>query len=436
MANVNLINSVAKAYRSMNASLVTQAGATSLVSGISTAGKFILEGFREVKEASRKSAQALQKKLDYTPENFEDLDLTEEQINVIDDIYNEYNEGIKLATNPNKRQRDEESGKNMMNNAKKRLDDLYDSLTSFGTLLNSVKKNANENIRSDYNDPMQVVLYDYMVNNYQDFMKNNVKIEESTSRAFIELPEAEGKYYLDELEELTNFDKKAVNNIDIDLRSDVDKIATKNLSAEVRNRKITELINGKFNLITDNNQRGSLIFDSIHKDAFLDFLVTDESFSKAYPGLAEQIPKIKTPEDAEDVATAIEVALIQAMKFGEYDLFNDYREFTIQSLANVVEDVDDDDDDNDDDETNTVAVQLQNKGLQYFPKSRIEENKKAVAAGSPVLGLDGKRYLPEKDRTGKIIGYTNNTEGVRNFLPIDTFKYNNILFGQSASKLP
>ena len=379
MANINLINSVAKAYRSMNASITTQAGATSLASGITTAGKFILQGFREVKEASRKSAQVLQRKLDYTPENFEDLDLTEEQINVIDDIYNEYNEGIKLVTNPRKRQRDEESGKNMMNNAKKRLDDLYDSLTSFGTLLNGVKKNASENIRSNYNDPMQAVLYDYMVNNYQDFMKNNVKIEESTSRAFIELPapsEAMGKYYLDELEQLTNLDAKAVNNIDIDLRSDVDKIANRNLSAEVRNTKITELINGKFNLIRNNDQRGSLIFDSIHKDAFLNFLVTDESFSKAYPGLAEQIPKIKTAEDAEDVADAIEVALIQAMKFGEYDLFNDYREFTIQSLANVVENVDDDDDnDDDDDDVTTFNIPTYNKQGTYLgmQKKTVQE---------------------------------------------------------------
>ena len=87
-------------------------------------------------------------------------------------------------------------------------------------------------------------------------------------------------------------------------------------------------------------------------------------------------------------------------------------------------------------ETNTVAVQLEGKGLQYFPKSRIEENKNAIASGSSVLGLDGKRYLPEKDRSGKIIGYTNDTEGIRTFLSKGTFKYNNILFGQYTKNLP
>ena len=89
MANVNLINSVAKAYRSMNAPLVTQAGAQALGSSIVGATGDIIKGFKEAKEASEKSQRALQKNLDYTPEDFTDLDLSEEQIKVIDDIYKE-----------------------------------------------------------------------------------------------------------------------------------------------------------------------------------------------------------------------------------------------------------------------------------------------------------------------------------------------------------
>ena len=64
MANINLINSVAKAYRSMNAPLVTQAGAQALGSGVISATSDIIKGFRKAKEASVKSQKAL--KIIYT----------------------------------------------------------------------------------------------------------------------------------------------------------------------------------------------------------------------------------------------------------------------------------------------------------------------------------------------------------------------------------
>ncbi len=90
-------------------------------------------------------------------------------------------------------------------------------------------------------------------------------------------------------------------------------------------------------------------------------------------------------------------------------------------------------------ESDKVQVQLEGKGIQYIDRSRIEDNKNAVTAQKSVLGLDGIRYMPEVDRSGKLIGYTSDIEGIRNFLPINTLKYNNILFGESkatTSKLP
>ena len=90
-------------------------------------------------------------------------------------------------------------------------------------------------------------------------------------------------------------------------------------------------------------------------------------------------------------------------------------------------------------ESDKVQVQLKGKGIQYIDRSRIENNKNAVAAKKSVLGLDGVIYMPEVDRSGKLIGYTSDIEGIRNFLPINTLKYNNILFGESkatTSKLP
>ena len=90
-------------------------------------------------------------------------------------------------------------------------------------------------------------------------------------------------------------------------------------------------------------------------------------------------------------------------------------------------------------ESDKVQVQLEGKGIQYIDRSRIEDNKNAVTAQKSVLGLDGIRYMPEVDRNGKLIGYTSDIEGIRNFLPINTLKYNNILFGESkatTSKLP
>lgn len=342
MANVNLINSVAKAYRSMNAPLVTQAGAQALGSSIIGAAGDIIKGFKEAKEASVKSQKELQKNLNYTPEDFTDLDLSEEQIKVIDEIYNEYNEGAKLATNPKRKKRDEEGGRGMMNNAKKRLDDLYDSLTKLGTTLNNVKKNVD--LRSNFNDPMQAVLYDYMVNNHQEFMKR-VKIDEN-ARAFFpmaidddpnteEIEQGNRLIYLDELEDLTNHDIKAESSVNMTLHDTVYKIANQNIPLDARNKKIERTVNGTFNSIKDVNQKGSIIFDGQYKDDFLTFLTSDKSFEKAYPQLAAQIPKIKTSEDAEEVAAAIEVELINAMKSGEYDLFNDYKEFTLDKLMDT-----------------------------------------------------------------------------------------------------
>jgi hypothetical protein len=343
MANINLINSVAKAYRSMNAPLVTQAGAQALGSSIVGATSNIIKGFRKAKEASVKSQKALQKNLNYTPEDFTDLDLSDAQIEIIDNIYDEYNEGAKLATNPRKRKRDEEGGRKMMNNAKKRLDDLYDSLTKFGTTLNNVKKNVD--LRSKFNDPLQTVLYDYMVNNHQDFMKR-VKIDEN-GRAFFPMAivddpntkdiieQGNRLIYLDELEDLANEDINAGNKIHLDLYDTVYKIANRNLPLEARNQQIEARINSVFNSVQETNQKGSIIFDGIYKDDFLTFLVTDPSFKKKYPQLAAKIPKIKNGDDAEDLAAEIETELISAMKSGEYDLFNDYREFTLDKLMNT-----------------------------------------------------------------------------------------------------
>ena len=87
-------------------------------------------------------------------------------------------------------------------------------------------------------------------------------------------------------------------------------------------------------------------------------------------------------------------------------------------------------------ESDKVQVQLEGKGIQYIDRSRIEDNKNAVTAQKSVLGLDGIRYMPEVDRTGKLIGYTSDIEGIRNFLPINTLKYNNILFGESKATAP
>ena len=343
MANINLINSVAKAYRSMNAPLVTQAGAQALGSGVISATSDIIKGFRKAKEASVKSQKALKKNLDYTPEDFTDLDLSDAQIEIINNIYDEYNEGAKLVTNPKKKQRDEEGGRRMMNNAKKRLDDLYDSLTKFGTTLNNVKKNVD--LRSKFNDPLQTVLYDYMVNNYQDFMKR-VQIDEN-GRAFFPMAiyddpktkdiieQGNRLIYLDELEDLANEDINAGNKIHLDLYDTVYKIANRNLPLDARNQQIEARVNSVFNSVQETNQKGSIIFDGIYKDDFLTYLVTDSSFKKKYPQLAAKIPKIKNSEDAEDLATEIETELISAMKSGEYDLFNDYREFTLDKLMNT-----------------------------------------------------------------------------------------------------
>ena len=343
MANINLINSVAKAYRSMNAPLVTQAGAQALGGSIVGAASNIIKGFKKAKEASIKSQKALKKNLNYTPEDFTDLDLSDAQIEIIDNIYDEYNEGAKLATNPRKRKRDEEGGRKMMNNAKKRLDDLYDSLTKFGTTLNNVKKNVD--LRSNFNDPLQTVLYDYMVNNHQDFMQR-VQVDEN-GRAYFELPEGlekeqDGKkvtvyknIYLDNLEDLANEDINAGNKIHLDLYDTVYKIANRNLPLDARNQQIEARVNSVFNSVQETNQKGSIIFDGIYKDDFLTFLTSDKSFEKAYPQLAAKIPKIKNSEDAEDLAAEIETELISAMKSGEYDLFNDYREFTLDKLINT-----------------------------------------------------------------------------------------------------
>jgi hypothetical protein len=446
MANINLINSVAKAYRSMNAPLVTQAGAQALGGSIIGAASDIVKGFKKAKEASVKSQKALQKNLNYTPEDFTDLDLSEAQIEIIDNIYDEYNEGAKLVTNPRRKQRDEEGGRKMMNNAKKRLDDLYDSLTKFGTTLNNVKKNVNQ--RSNFNDPLQTVLYDYMVNNHQDFMKR-VKIDEN-GRAFFpmaidddpkteEIEQGNRLIYLDELEDLVNIDVNAGNAVNLDLYNTVIKIANQNLPQDTINAQIEARVNSTFNGILDDGQKGSIIFDGIYLDNFLTFLVEDKSFKKAYPNLAEQISKIKTTEDAEDVAATIEIELINAMKSGEYDLFNDYREFTLNTLMNTDMKSPKPTTTTPKDKTGKVQVQLEGKGVQYIDRSRIEDNKNAVKAQKSVLGLDGIRYMPEVDRSGKLIGYTSNIEGIRNFLPVNTFKYNNILFGESkatTSKLP
>ena len=156
--NINLINSVAKAYQARGATLVTKEGLADLTSGLS-------KGFNAITESVRKAKQKFKDNLAYKSQDFTDLDLQQPQIDKITNLYDQYNQGAKMATAVFRGRDFKDQGIDMMNTAKENIDKLYQSLTSFGTTLNFYRDNI-DNL-SNSNPLLEDVVNGYMVNKIQ-----------------------------------------------------------------------------------------------------------------------------------------------------------------------------------------------------------------------------------------------------------------------------
>jgi len=271
--NINLINSVAKAYKARGATLVTKEGAAALAGGLMTGISRVAKGVREAK-------RKLQKNLAYKQQDFTDLDLQQPQINQITKLYDQYNQGAKMATAVFRGRDFKDEGIEMMNTAKQQIDKLYESLTKFGTTLNFIKDN-NMN-RSESSDLLSDGMYTYMVDNHDDFM-SNVKIEEETMRAFVEFDDPEdkltvNKIYLDEIEQPSLIAREDIKQFYAMNPAKIVESSMRGLpKEEVKRITLMNMQN-----ITDVDTQNSLIFDAPKSDfgKFVSYLVTDASFNE------------------------------------------------------------------------------------------------------------------------------------------------------------
>ena len=341
--NINLINSVAKAYKARGATLVTKEGAAALAGGLMTGISRVAKGVREAK-------RKLQKNLAYKQQDFTDLDLQQPQIDQITKLYDQYNQGAKMATSIFRGKDFKDEGIEMMNTAKQQIDKLYESLTKFGTTLNFIKNN-NMN-RSESSDLLSDGMYTYMVDNYDDFM-SNVKIEEETMRAFVEFDDPEdqstvSKIYLDEIEQPSLIAREDIKQFYAMNPAKIVESSMKGLpKEEVKRITLMNMQN-----ITDVDTQNSLIFDAPKSDfgKFVSYLVTDASF-KAKIETDNRFKLIKTAIDeynqgdksldatedlfetvSDDLKRIIKSSTVNGETVPAYNLYQDLIEFQMQEF--------------------------------------------------------------------------------------------------------
>ena len=341
--NINLINSVAKAYKARGATLVTKEGAAALAGGLMTGISRVAKGVREAK-------RKLQKNLAYKQQDFTDLDLQQPQIDQITKLYDQYNQGAKMATSIFRGKDFKDEGIEMMNTAKQQIDKLYESLTKFGTTLNFIKNN-NMN-RSESSDLLSDGMYTYMVDNYDDFM-SNVKIEEETMRAFVEFDDPEdqltvSRIYLDEIEQPSLIAREDIKQFYAMNPAKIVESSMQGLpKEEVKRITLMNMQN-----ITDVDTQNSLIFDAPKSDfgKFVSYLVTDDSF-KAKIETDDRFKPIKNAIDeynqgdksldatedlfetvSDDLKRIIKSSTVSGKTVPAYNLYQDLIEFQMQEF--------------------------------------------------------------------------------------------------------
>ena len=334
--NINLINSVAKAYKARGATLVTKEGAAALAGGLMTGISRVAKGVREAK-------RELQKNLAYKQQDFTDLDLQQPQIDQITKLYDQYNQGAKMATSIFRGKDFKDEGIEMMNTAKQQIDKLYESLTKFGTTLNFIKDN-NMN-RSESSDLLSDGMYTYMVDNYDDFM-SNVEIEEETMRAYVKF--GKENIYLDEIEQPSLIAREDIKQFYAMNPAKIVESSMKGLpKEEVKRITLMNMQN-----ITDVDTQNSLIFDAPKSDfgKFVSYLVTDASF-KAKIETDNRFKLIKSAIDqynqgdksldatedlfetvSDDLKRIIKSSTVNGETVPAYNLYQDLIEFQMQEF--------------------------------------------------------------------------------------------------------
>ena len=334
--NINLINSVAKAYQARGATLVTKEGLADLTSGLS-------KGFNAITESVRKAKQKFKDNLAYKSQDFTDLDLQQPQIDQITNLYDQYNEGAKMATAVFRGRDFKDQGIDMMNNAKEKIDKLYQSLTSFGTTLNFYRDNI-DNL-SNSNPLLEDVVNGYMVNKNSEFMKK-VQIEEETMRAFVEFDNS--KIYLDEINKPNLIDKNAIASYDQMLIEAYNGGGSKKDKA-----KILEISEKQLRKNKSKNSQASVIFDTDERllGSFMSYLVTDETFVEKVQD--PRFSQIKTEVDAykkienpteenqkdlfEKVKDDLRLLMMGDKDEPAYDLYSDFIQFSMKEVDNQYE---------------------------------------------------------------------------------------------------
>ncbi len=334
--NINLINSVAKAYQARGATLVTKEGLADLTSGLS-------KGFNAITESVRKAKQKFKDNLAYKSQDFTDLDLQQPQIDQITNLYDQYNQGAKMATAVFRGRDFKDQGIDMMNNAKEKIDKLYQSLTSFGTTLNFYRDNI-DNL-SNSNPLLEDVVNGYMVNKNSEFMKQ-VQIEEETMRAFVEFDNS--KIYLDEINKPNLIDKNAIASYDQMLIEAYNGGGSKKDKA-----KILEISEKQLRKNKSKNSQASVIFDTDERllGSFMSYLVTDETFVEKVQD--PRFSQIKTEVDAykkienpteenqkdlfEKVKDDLRLLMMGDKDEPAYDLYSDFIQFSMKEVDNQYE---------------------------------------------------------------------------------------------------
>jgi len=333
--NINLINSVAKAYQARGATLVTKEGLADLTSGLS-------KGFNAITESVRKAKQKFKDNLAYKSQDFTDLDLQQPQIDKITELYDQYNEGAKMATAVFRGRDFKDKGIDMMNTAKENIDKLYQSLTSFGTTLNFYRDNI-DNL-SNSNPLLEDVVNGYMVNKNSDFMKK-VQIDEDM-RAFVQF--GDDKIYLDEINKPNLIDKNAIASYDQMLLEAYNGGGSKKDKA-----KILEISEKQLRKNKSKNSQASVIFDTDERllGSFMSYLVTDETFVKKVQD--PRFSQIKTEVDAyneienpteenqkdlfEKVKDDLRLLMMGDKDVAAYDLYSDFIQFSMKEVDNQYE---------------------------------------------------------------------------------------------------
>ena len=334
--NINLINSVAKAYQARGATLVTKEGLADLTSGLS-------KGFNAITESVRKAKQKFKDNLAYKSQDFTDLDLQQPQIDIITNLYDQYNQGAKMATAVFRGRDFKDQGIDMMNTAKENIDKLYQSLTSFGTTLNFYRDNI-DNL-SNSNPLLEDVVNGYMVNKNSEFMKE-VQIDEEDMRAFVQF--GDDKIYLDEINKPNLIDKNAIASYDQMLIEAYNGGGSKKDKA-----KILEISQKQLRKNKSKNSQASVIFDTDERllGSFMSYLVTDETFVE---GIKDpRFSKIKTQVDAyskienptqedqkdlfEGVKDDLRLLMMGDKDVDAYDLYSDFIQFSMKEVDNQYE---------------------------------------------------------------------------------------------------